>query len=303
MLYSQPVTELIQKRFSCRSYLDKPIAKEKRTLLADFIASLQVGPFGTQARFELTTATEQDRKALKGLGTYGFIKGATGFIIGATGEAAKNLEDFGYLMERIILYATDLGLGTCWLGGTFTKSRFAKKISANTGELIPAASSIGYIADKPRLFDSIIRQQASANSRLPWEKLFFDKKFEHPIPRQAAGVYAVPLEMVRWGPSASNRQPWRIIKDGPIWHFYLQRTKGYRERNVMKILQTVDLQRLDMGIAMSHFELTVNELDLQGKWEIREPDLEKPNSLTEYTVSWVGNADNKSSGERKMKNG
>jgi hypothetical protein len=289
MLYTQPVTGLIQKRFSCRSYLDKPIAKEKRALLTNYIASSQIGPLGTQARFELTTATEQDRKALKGLGTYGFIKGATGFIIGATGEAEKNLEDFGYLMERIILYATDLGLGTCWLGGTFTKSRFAQKISASEGELIPAASSIGYIADKPRIFESIIRQRAGANSRLPWNKIFFDKAFGHPISRQSAGIYAVPLEMVRWGPSASNKQPWRIIKDGHTWHFYLQRTKGYRQRGVMKILQTVDLQRLDMGIAMSHFELTANELGLKGKWGICEPGIEKPDELTEYTVSWVGN--------------
>ena len=43
-----------------------------------------------------------------------------------------------------------------------------------------------------------------------------------------------------------------------------------------------------MGIAMSHFELTANELGLMGKWQIREPDIEKPDELTEYTVSWVG---------------
>ena len=54
----------------------------------------------------------------------------------AVGE--KNLEDFGYTMERIILFATDLGLGTCWLGGSFTKSRFAEKISANGSERVPA---------------------------------------------------------------------------------------------------------------------------------------------------------------------
>jgi len=39
----------------------------------------------------------------------------------------KNLEDFGYLMEEAILFATGLGLGTCWLGGSFTKSGLPKR--------------------------------------------------------------------------------------------------------------------------------------------------------------------------------
>jgi nitroreductase len=66
---------------------------------------------------------------LKGLGTYGFIKGATGFIMGTVGHSEKNLEDYGYVMERAILFATDIGLGTCWFGGTFTRSRF--ELTAN----------------------------------------------------------------------------------------------------------------------------------------------------------------------------
>ncbi|MBN1995345.1 MAG: nitroreductase [Anaerolineae bacterium] len=286
MLYSKPVAELIQQRFSCRSYLNQPIAQEKRELLTNFIALSQVGPFGAPVRFALATATEHDRKALKSLGTYGFIKGATGFVIGAVGEANQNLEDFGYLMERIIIFATDIGLGTCWLGGTFTKSRFAQKIELMNGESVPAVTSIGYIAPKPRLFDSFVRRRAKAESRRPAETMFFEKTFGTPITPEVAGAYAVPLEMVRLGPSASNRQPWRIVKDGHCWHFYLQRSPGYAKRNRW-LLNVADIQRLDMGIAMCHFELAANELGLPGKWEIREPNLEKPDDLTEYTVSWL----------------
>jgi len=35
-----------------------------------------------------------------------------------------NLENFGYRMELIVLHATDLELGTCWLGGTFFTQQF-----------------------------------------------------------------------------------------------------------------------------------------------------------------------------------
>ena len=232
-------------------------------------------------------ATEQDRNSLRGLGTYGFIKGATGFIVGAVQPGEKNLEDYGYLMERAILFATDIGLGTCWLGGSFTQSSFAKKISAARNEKMPAVTAIGYIADPDRSNDRI-RQRAGSDYRLPWETLFFHKRFGVPLLPEQADAYAVPLEMVRLGPSASNKQPWRIIKDGDTWHFYLQRTPGYGSGSLaFNLLRLADLQRVDMGIAMCHFELTANELGLKGRWVVKEPHLDKPDKLTEYIVSWA----------------
>jgi nitroreductase len=288
MSFSKPVTEIIKERFSCRSYVQQPIEEEKRSTMSEVAASNGAGPFGTRARFELVAATEQDRKALRGLGTYGIIRGATGFVVGAMKEADKNLEDFGYLMERIILCATDLGLGTCWLGGTFTKSRFAKKISATKEESVPAVTSVGYIAKKRGTTDLASRQWARSDHRLAWDRLFFDGRFGAPLPQEAAGSYAVPLEMVRLGPSASNKQPWRIVKEGQAWHFYMQRTAGYRRGTAMRVMNIADMQRIDMGIAMSHFELTAEELGLHGRWEIQEPEIENPGELTEYTVSWIG---------------
>lgn len=287
MIFTHPITQVIQQRFSCRNYQEKPIAATTRRKLAAYAASQQKGPFGTQVRFELVTASEQDWKTLKGLGTYGFIRGAIGFIIGALREGDKNLEDYGYLMERIILFATDLGLGTCWLGGTFTKSSFAEKISVLPSELVPAVSAVGYASRKPHWLERLVRRGATADRRIPWEQLFFNNAFGELLSQQAAGDYATPLEMVRRGPSASNKQPWRVIKDATGWHFYLQRTPGYRESTLVKLFTVADMQRMDMGIAMCHFELTACELGLEGHWEFYEPRIEKPDELIEYTASWM----------------
>ena len=283
MTFSKPVTELVKQRFSCRDYSKTPIDAEKQEQLAEFIAASQIGPFGSPTRFGLTAATEADRKALRGLGTYGFIKNPTGFILGAMGKGEKNLEDFGYAMERIILFATDLGLGTCWLGGSLTKSRFAKKITAGKGERVPAVTSIGRFADDPG-----VRQQFSRNKhRYAWDKLFFDQAFDRPLSQDKAGAYAEPLEAVRLGPSASNKQPWRIVKDGASWHFYIQRSKGYGPDSLaFKLLNVDDMQRLDAGIAMCHFELAAGEPGLAGAWQIDEPAIEKPDEMTEYVASW-----------------
>jgi nitroreductase len=286
MLYTTPVPEIIRKRFSCRSYLDSPIAEEKRQALEELMSAIRTGPLGTPARFKLVAATEQDRNVLRGLGTYGFIRGATGFVLGAVTESAKNLEDFGYLMEQIVLLATDLDLGTCWLGGSFTKSSFADKMAIRDGELLPAVVAVGHMPDQPGMRDRLVRRGAGSVRRLPWERLFFDRQFDVPISAEAAGAYAEPLEMVRLGPSASNKQPWRIVKDGASWHLYLQRTKGYGKGLSGRFMAS-DLQRIDMGIAMSHWELTARELGLAGEWAIQEPGIKRPDDLTQYVVSWV----------------
>jgi nitroreductase len=285
VLCSRPVAEIIRKRFSCRSYAPEPIEPQQRDRLQDFLSTSIAGPLGARMRFELAAATEQDWTALKRLGTYGFIRGASGYIIGAVGQADKNMEDYGYVLEQAVLMATDMGLGTCWLGGTFSKSGFARKISLRGDELIPAVSAVGHIANKRRWLDSFIRGRAGSDNRLPQTEMFFDGTFLAPLSSDAAGAYATALEMVRLAPSASNKQPWRIVKDGRKWHFFVQRTKGYGNRNAA-LFRLADLQRVDVGIAMCHFDLTAQEMGLTGRWVVSEPSIEKPDQSTEYVVTW-----------------
>jgi hypothetical protein len=288
MLTTQtPIIAVIQRRFSCRAYLETPISAEKRQKLQALISALPAGPFGGQPRFHLIAADRADSHALKNLGTYGFIQNPTGFIIGTLDQGEKNLEDYGYQMEAIILEATRLDLGTCWLGGSFTRSSFARKIGASAGAHIPAVTSLGEIADLAEARNGLLRRQINADRRLPWAELFFDENFGTPLTPEAAGEYTTPLEMLRVGPSASNKQPWRVVRSGKNWHFYLQRSPGYREGILTRFLGVADIQRVDLGIAMCHFELTARELGLPGQWQLAEPALAKP-ALTEYTVSWIG---------------
>jgi nitroreductase len=285
----RPATELIRERFSSRAYVDKSIEPALVDPLSDFLGANRAGPFGSLARFALIAASEHNPDPLKGLGTYGFIKGATGFIAGAVETGPMDLEDYGYLLEEVVLFATDLGLGTCWLGGTFTKSRFADRLALTAGETMPAVLAVGHI-DHTQAKEQIHRRPLS--QRLPFTQLFFERNFDTPIagdalgdgPRDGAGLRL--LEAVRWAPSASNRQPWRIVRDGDAWHFYLQRTKGYGKGSLLfSVLRLADLPRVDLGIAMCHFEMTARELGLDGRWVVEEPQIRRPDS-TEYTATW-----------------
>jgi len=284
--FDQPIIEIIQARFSCRTYLDAPLDESKREQIQRFIDSLPAGPFGSRPRFLLVAASEEDRSSLRGLGTYGFIRGAKAFVIGAARPEGKWLEDFGYQMETIILYLTSLGLGTCWLGGSFTRSSFSQKISLKDDEHIPAVTALGEFVDNAATRGNLIRRFARGERRLPWDNLFFDRDFDHPL--TDAGKDQLALEMVRLAPSASNKQPWRVVRDGDAFHFYLQRTPGYRDSMLKRVLGIFDLQRVDMGIAMSHFALTMKELGIKGEWVVQEPTIKKPDELMEYTASWAG---------------
>ncbi len=190
-------------------------------------------------------------------------------------------------METIILYLTSLGLGTCWLGGSFTRSAFARKISLKDDEHIPAVTATRRVRGTAATRHNLIRRFAKGERRLPWEKLFFDQDFDHPMSKSEAGADQLALEMVRLAPSASNKQPWRVVRGGDTFHFFLQRTPGYRESMLKKMLGIFDLQRVDMGIALCHFALTEAELGRKGEWREEPPPIEATDPLIEYTCSWV----------------
>lgn len=290
MWYGRPITEIIAQRFSCRTYVNQPIEAVKQQQVQDYISALRAGPFGQQPRFLLLAASDGDREVLRGLGTYGQIKGNTGFIVGLTEERDHYLEDFGYLMEQIILFATGIDLGTCWVGGGFTRSSIGDRVARGGEETIPAVACVGYASDKRSMVDRMIRFGNPSRKRLPWEYLFFDGDFRSPLSPGDAGAFAVPLEMVRLGPSAVNRQSWRIVKDGPLWHFYLQRTRSQRWLGG-GVFGVADLPRVDMGIAMCHFELTALEMGLEGRWIADPPDATNLDAAGEYTASWLAETD------------
>lgn len=275
MEYKNSVIELIKKRTSVRSFDEKNIGREIIQKLEEYISKTNEEA-KIKVRFILTNNNNIAAGKGEKLGTYGVISGANAFIIGVLYTNEDALE-FGYLFEKIILFATDLGLQTCWLGGTFKKSDFQQNIDLLKNEFIPIVSPIGYKKEKPRVLESMMRSFAGSDKRKPLEEIFFEENTSKPLSEEKAGSYAIPLEMLRLSPSASNKQPWRIIKGDNKYHFYLCRTKGYG-------LPNYDLQKNDIGIAKCHFEVTANELGLKGKWE-NFTNINLTNEW-EYMTSW-----------------
>ncbi len=284
MKYSKSIDELVRLRYSCRSYQKSPIPEDMVERLKLEAKSINNGIFGAKVRMEIIAARDTDRDEMRGLGTYGGVQNPMGFIAGAVQTGDKDLEDFGYMMEKLVLLATDLGLGTCWLGGSFNQSSFAKRINLAGEEILPAVISLG--------IPHPTEEQRASNpgrfgNRLKWSDLYFENGFSQPLSSEAAGKYAVPLELIRLAPSASNKQPWRILKQGEHWHLYLKRTPGYQDDFLKKLMKVKDLQRVDMGIAMCHFELAAHEQGISGQWSDQYgKDVLKADGLS-YVATWA----------------
>jgi len=263
------IIETIQKRRSARTYSGEPLREEHIAQIKQYINQLQA-PFGSKARIELISVNS-DEKPIK-LGTYGFIHGAQDYLALIFEEAPFAETAAAYMFEQIILYCTDLDLGTCWLGGSFSRSDFKKQVRLKPNEKLRIVSPVGYAIDKKRFLEKyIVNADKKHSSRKPFGELFFDRNFNHPLTETAAGHFLKPLEMVRLAPSASNKQEWRVLLEDKALHFY---KKPYPM-----------FDAIDMGIALCHFELTCKELGIEGKFEILNdfPD----NDKFKYVISWI----------------
>jgi nitroreductase len=319
------ITDIIRHRKSVRNYSLTDITKDTKEEIKGFLKKDFNLPFKTLPRVEFIDSAGLDRQGLKKLGTYGIINGARYFIAGIAKKVpqedglkdtqggiqgpkpvagTESLVDLGFAFEEVILKLTSMGFGTCWLGGTFNRAGFESRANLIEGEVLAAVSPLGYKNDKRSLMDSVIRGIAGSKNRKPREMLFFVNDFSNPAIESESSNFNIPLEMVRVAPSASNKQPWRIVleeengqdadtnkKQGTkvkSCHFFLSRTPNYK-----KISFIPDLQMVDIGIAMCHFALPCAELGIKGRWEKAQKQITdkiaqsyKLNEELVYVNSW-----------------
>ena len=275
-----PVCDIIIERTSRRTFESRDLPAEVLEKIRNILESSVHGPLGSELSFILVNKFSDSNQKLK-LGTYGFITGARYFIVGKAVPEMKSCLDFGYMLEKAILELTAMGLGTCWLGGTFDRAGFARSAGLEDGQVIPAISPVGYATQRKSIGERIVRLSAGSKNRKPWQSLIFDQRAGEVLyPNKIDPVIATALEMVRLAPSASNNQPWRIIYKDKAYHFYLERKPGYRN-----MFGAVDIQMLDMGIAMCHFGLTTAEQGITTEWVFQD-SLEPVNGW-EYVITAV----------------
>ncbi|MEI6613306.1 MAG: nitroreductase family protein [Chrysiogenales bacterium] len=274
--------ELIKERYSCRTYDGHGLEEEILTKLEAFMANLEL-PFKNTVRFGIIDKERVRAENLFSGGSYGLIKGVRYYLSALVKKGAPRCwEDIGFGLEAAVLYANSLDLGSCWIGGVFDRKHFGQALGIEEDEILPAVVAVGRPAGKQSLRDRLVRWSAKGDLRKNPLELFFAGDWGTPLLYEKLPQWAAVLESVRLGPSASNKQPWRIIMKDNGFHFFLNRDKAYSA-----MMPNVDLQRIDLGIAMCHFQLSAQELGLPGEWRGEQPSVNGTPANYEYIVSFL----------------
>lgn len=269
------IIQIIKKRKSSRTFNKVSLKPADKRDLENFIIENSKGLGNEVVNFKIIEMNDADRQMKL---DYGMIKGHNTYILGTAKSTTASRVNYGYLMEKIVLKSTEMNLSTCWIG-VFDSTYFNDIISADGFE-IPSIIIVGYSDDKPTYQDKFLRFSVKASKRQSWDKSFFNYKLKTPLEPEYVKKYSDSLEMVRLAPSSGNTQPWRVFFDETLneFHFY--------KKVISKRYELKGLHDIDMGIALSHFELTSLQNGLSGSWlKHAKEDINLIDDL-QYTMTW-----------------
>lgn len=259
--------EIINGRKSVRSYDGNNLSDAHRQAIADYMKDIP-NPFEIPVEFVLLDADEH------GLSSP-VLSGEKLYVAGKVEKKPYADVAYGFSFEKLVLYAWSLGIGTVWIGGTMKRELFEKAAGLKSGEMMPCVSPLGYPA-KRSLKETMMRKGVGADSRITSDKLFFEEEWGQPL--NPDDVMSEVLEMVRWAPSAVNKQPWRIVHKDGVYHFYEKKDRGYEND------ATGDLQKIDVGIALCHFIMGLEYKGKKAEVKVQDPGIQIP-ADAEYIAS------------------
>lgn len=233
------IIDTISARRSVRTFDGTPLSPDERAALSEVFASTTC-PFGDNtARMRIIT---MDAAGDFRPGTYGMIKGARDYCLLGYGPDDKSAMAAGYRFEAVVLAATQMSLGTCWLGGTFRPSTFGSdRRWPGYNRTLQIVCPVGH-GRGMSIMDRLARLSARSDRRRPFGELFFDSGFDTPLTPEGCN-FGTALEMMRLAPSSTNSQPWRaLVSDNKTVHFYAAGNGRFRA--------------LDCGIGLYHFTAT-----------------------------------------------
>ena len=108
--------EAIENRHSVRKYLDKAIEQEKIDEL-----NKEVEIVNKQSGLNIQLVTNE-KACFGGIMSYGKFENVSNYFV-MVGKKAKDLDEkIGYYGEWLVIKSQQLGLNTCWVGLSYSKS-------------------------------------------------------------------------------------------------------------------------------------------------------------------------------------
>lgn len=227
------ITQAIEKRKSRRTYSDKPISPEHTALLRS-----RIDEYNQRSGLTIRLV-EKGASAFAGIRkSYGMFKGVRSFFVmkGPAGDPHLK-EKIGYYGELLVLEATALGLGTCWVGGTFDPSG----IRRSSGEELVCVITVGPVPSSE-----------TARERLIYKAIH-------------RGTKTIDqLSMVTGTPPAWFQRGMKAVQKAPSTRNTQKVLFTYENGSLRaSVPDTYKFDLVDLGIAKLHFSLAA-----KGRFEI-----------------------------------
>ncbi|MDO4537331.1 MAG: nitroreductase family protein [Coriobacteriales bacterium] len=231
--------DALSQRISCRAFIDKPVEDEKTELLRE-----EMGRINAACGLSFQLFGKHEGKLE--LNSRMFSSQAPCYLAYVGPQTDQGKELVGYFGEHLVLLATSLGLGTCWVAGTFNRKTVEARVAGD--EFLHDVIPFGYAPEKMPFKVRAIRSSIRKRSRsLP--SFLPDADWDQVPAWVRAGIQAVAE-----GPSAVNAQPVSFGWNGDALSIRLTKHK-------------LGLEETDLGIAKYNFELAARAAGHTGHWQ------------------------------------
>jgi len=237
--------DMIFKRKSTRRFLDKNFSQDLVNEINAYIKEL----------IPSKTGINIDAYFLENEKIRGFFKVKAPYYVAITSETKEDYDiNVGFILEQLVLWLTEKGISTCWLGACKPNKKICSKFKLEYVTMI----ACGYSEE---LEDNNIRS--------------FNRKEIEEICIGESNSY---IEAARVAPSAMNKQPWKFIVKNDFIHVYCEKVSGLFKDSKLKSY------RISVGIALCHmFENSKNK-DEKIEFIKQEESIELINKF-EYIIS------------------
>jgi len=176
--------DVVKSRTSVRVYSDVPVEDEKITYVLDCARRAPSWANKQCWRFIVVKNKDTINNVAKNSMVNQWLKTAPVLIIAcadSTESGSRNkleyyIVDVSIALENLVLAATDVGLGTCWIGG-FDEEKIKEQLEIPKRIRIVALTPLGYPADKKTLISSTFRFVTRGDKRKSLEEIVHHERW------------------------------------------------------------------------------------------------------------------------------
>ncbi|MCP5032588.1 MAG: nitroreductase [Actinomycetia bacterium] len=268
--------DLFRARRSCRSFQTRLMSDDDRTELLDSVRTQLDLPTmgGAPLRLEYIAAPL----------TVWPVVNASEFLVAVVPKAYDRsaVIDVGHTLQRVVMDATGMGLGTCWIGPGADYASVSEHLGDRfdmEADQIICVCAVGYRSRYVPLFIRQFNRQMKRRRTLP-ELFFSDFGLEHPIDVGARPFdsFGRTSEACQWAPSSYNGQTTRAIvatdpNDVSAVHFLATTASRY-------------YAPVALGVWCANWELGCEALGFKGDFVLAPPESDA-GRLPRHDVTWV----------------